>query len=40
MVTDSVIADIVESIAKYFTPADVRRFHFAEYDAALAWVKS
>ena len=40
VVTDSVIADIVKSIAKYFTPADVRRFHFAEYDAALAWVNS
>ena len=40
VVTDSVIADVAESIARFFTPAEVRRFHFAEYDAALAWVKT
>ena len=40
VVTDSVIANIVESIAKLFTSAEIRRFHFAEYDAALAWVKT
>ena len=40
MVTDSIVADVAESIAKFFTPADVRRFHFAEYDAALAWVRA
>ena len=40
VVTDSVIADVAESIAKFFTPAEVRRFHFAEYDAALEWVKA
>ena len=40
VVTDSVIADVVESIAKFFTPAEVRRFHFAEYDAGLDWVKT
>ena len=36
--TDSIVADVVESIVKYFTPAEVRRFHFAEFDEALAWV--
>jgi hypothetical protein len=40
VVTDSMVADIVESFAKFFTPADIRRFHFAEYDEALAWVKT
>ena len=40
VVTDSVIADVVESIAKFFTPAEVRRFHFDEYDAALVWVRA
>ena len=38
--TDSIVADVVESIVKYFTPAEVRRFHFAEFDEALAWVKT
>lgn len=40
VVTDSIIADVAESIAKFFTSAEIRRFHFAEYDAALAWVKT
>ncbi|MEO8104121.1 MAG: STAS/SEC14 domain-containing protein [Betaproteobacteria bacterium] len=40
VVTDSVVADVVESIAKFFTPAEVKRFDFAEYDSALAWVKA
>ena len=40
VVTDSIIADVAESIAKFFTPAEFRRFHFAEYDEALVWVKA
>jgi hypothetical protein len=40
VVTDSLIADVVELMASFFTPAKVQRFHFAEYDAALAWVKA
>jgi SpoIIAA-like len=38
--TDSIVANIAESIVKFFTPADVRRFHFAEFDEALAWVRA
>ena len=38
--TDSIIANVAESIVKFFTPADVRRFHFAEFDEALAWVRT
>ena len=40
LVTDSIVADVAESIVRFFTPAEVRRFHYAEYDAALAWVKT
>ena len=40
VVTDSVIADVMESFAQFFTPAEVKRFHFGEYDAALAWVRA
>ncbi len=40
VVTDSIIADVAESIAKFFTSAEIKRFHFAEYNAALAWVKT
>ena len=40
VVTDSIIADVAELMAKFFTSAEIRRFHLAEYDAALAWVKT
>lgn len=40
VVTDSIIADAVELMATSFTPAKIKRFHFAEYDAALAWVRA
>ncbi len=40
IVTDSAIGGVGETLAKFFTPADVRRFHFSEYDIALGWLRT
>ncbi|MEO8101215.1 MAG: STAS/SEC14 domain-containing protein [Betaproteobacteria bacterium] len=38
--TDSMVAGIAESLAKLFTPADVRRFGYSEPDIAMGWLKA
>ena len=40
LVSDSVIAGVAESLAKFFTPAEFRRFNFSEYDIALRWLRT
>ena len=37
--TDSPMAKIAEALGKHFLAAEIRRFPFADYDAALAWLK-
>jgi hypothetical protein len=40
LVTDSPIARVAEALANHFTSAEIRHFPFADYDAALAWLKT
>ena len=37
--TDSPIARVAEALANHFTSAEIKHFPFADYDAALAWLK-
>ena len=39
VVTDSPLAKVAEALGKHFIAAEIRRFPFADYDAALAWLK-
>jgi len=40
LVTDSPIARVAEALASHFTSAKIRHFPFADYDTALAWMKT
>ena len=40
VVTDSPFAKVAEALGKHFIAAEIRRFAFADYDAALAWLKT
>ena len=40
LVTDSHMADVAQSLAKYFSAAQVRHFAFAENGTALDWLQS
>jgi len=40
LVTDSKVADIVESLGKYFISADVRHFPFGDETKALGWLET
>jgi len=40
VVTDSPIAHLVEMLANPFVAADIRYFPFAQYDAALHWLRT
>ncbi|MCC7327737.1 MAG: STAS/SEC14 domain-containing protein [Burkholderiales bacterium] len=39
LVTNSPVAPVAEALAKYFIAAEIKRFAFADYDQALAWLK-
>lgn len=39
LVTNSPVAPVAEALAKHFIAAEIRRFPFADYDNALAWLK-
>lgn len=40
LVTDSPVAGVAEALVKHFTAAEIKRFPFADYDTALAWLKT
>lgn len=37
LVTDSALASIAPALARLFVAAEIKRFAYAEFDAALAW---
>jgi hypothetical protein len=40
LVTDSFVARVAEALAKHFVAAEIKHFPFAEYEKALAWLKT
>jgi hypothetical protein len=40
LVTDSPLATVAETLGKHFLAAEIRHFAFADYDAALTWLKA